>query len=87
MIPTRPKLCPPVIITMLPRRVEQDQINVCFVEDRSENTSVEFDVILNFARGDIDLDRIVRFDVGIRVANGSCIVGDQVRDLLGTHTE
>ena len=87
MIPTRPKLCPPVIITTLPKRREGCSISVSLPEDRSSHTSVELDVILDFAGSDIDLDRIVRLDVWVRVANGSCIVCDQVRDFLRAHTE
>ena len=50
-------------------------------------TCVEFDMILDFAGGNVELDRIVGFDVWIRVANGSRIVCDEKGYFLGTHSK
>jgi len=64
------------------------------VHERTYSTSVvslgedyhgaefEFDDIGHFASGDIDLDRVVGLDIGVRIAQGAAIVRDSDRDLF-----
>lgn len=66
-----------------------DQTNSSQVSPSSSHNQVaniKLDEVQNLARTDIDLDRIVDADFGIRVANGSAIVCDAVGDSLLTES-
>ena len=52
--------------------------------DHAEIARVEFDVIGDFAGGNINLHGIVGFDQWIRITNGAAIMCNQERHTLGT---
>lgn len=51
----------------------------------NEVTHIKSDIICDLARGDVDSDSVVDFDLGVRVADGSTIVSNAVRDFLLSH--
>ena len=61
------------------QRVEHERVHVL--------TCVEFDVLFNLSAGDVNFDGVVGFNVRIRIANGSCVVRDQIWHLLGPHAQ
>jgi len=48
-------------------------------------TCVKLDEICDLACLQVNLDRIIHLDEGVRIADGAGIVGDQMRDSFGSH--
>jgi hypothetical protein len=47
-------------------------------------SGLELDVVDDLVLSEVELDRVVDLDGGVGVSDGSSIVGDNVRDSLGT---
>jgi len=57
--------------------------HVVAASDKAEVAGVELDVVNNLARLDLNEDGVVGLDSGVRVADGTAVVGDEVGNTLG----
>lgn len=54
--------------------------------DHDDVTSVELDKVGDFSLINVELDSIVDLDVGVRVTNGTAVVGNDVGDTACTYS-
>jgi len=66
---------------------ETDTTQVAAGGDHDEVTNTKLDVVLDLARGEVDLDGVVDLDVGVGVADGAAIVGRAEGDTLGAELD
>ena len=59
--------------------------HVTTTSDHDNVTGIELDEVCDLVLLDIKLDSVVGLDVGVGVANGSAVVGDDIGDALGTN--
>lgn len=52
-----------------------------------ERTRIELDVVGDLGGLQVDADRVVDLDEGVRVADGAGVVGDQVGDAFGANDD
>lgn len=65
---------------------EEYRVEYIFTWD-ARPTCVKLDEICDLACLQVNLDRIIHFDEGVWIADGTSIVGDQMRDSFGAHKD
>jgi hypothetical protein len=69
-------------LMLLDRLKNTNTTNIVSSNEHNRGTVGELDNRLDITSGEINLDRIVDGDVGVRISHGSTVMGSNVRDLL-----
>ena len=64
---------------------DSDTASVAAAGGHDEVADLEGDVVDDLACGQVDLDSVVDADLGVRVADGAGVVGDEVGDVAAAH--
>lgn len=67
----------------LPARDDADTTQVTATSDHAHVTGIEFDEVINFACGDVNLDCIIGLDKRVRITDCAAVVEHEVGHLLG----
>jgi hypothetical protein len=64
-----------------------DTAHIAASSDVDDVARVKLDKLCNFARGNVNLDRVIDLDERVWVANGATVMGDQKGDSFSAKTD